>query len=384
MKARTGFMKTKLGGQVYVLPYGQNIVDYCDSMSLNETGEILWEGMQQCSTREGLVELLQQKFQLESGSEAELLEDVDSFRKRLVHFGMAEEEQGEFYGWNEMIFAAGPLTVCYRGPEIVFDSYFRKFAGGGQRGACDLTVQIVCMSPRFHKNGNVILRNEEVILMDVGEEYLFLFPKFDVLNEMQVKKDGSQALLFCQGDLFEERAEDIFHVIRFAFLLAASEKGLYLLHSASFLYKGRAWLFSGRSGTGKSTHTNLWRQNYGVDLLNGDLNMLGIQDGRLYVYGQPWCGTSGICTEKSYFLGGITFLRQAPDNRCVELQAPESILAVLQRMISPAWEKHLLQRNIEFAEKAAKECPVWRLYCTPEKEAAQVMKKEIDGSTHVS
>jgi len=379
MKLRPGFMKTKLGEQVYVLPYGQNIVDYCDGMSLNETGEILWEGMKQCSTREGLLKLLQQEYQLDSGSEAELMEDADAFLKRLVSFGMAEETQKVYYGWNEMFFSAGPLNVCYRGPEIVFDSYFEKFAVDRQNGPCDLTVQIACMPPRFRKNGRVILRNEEVLLMDAGEEYLFLFPDFDVLNEMQVKKDGSYALLFCQADLIEKQAEDIFHVIRFAFLLAASGKGLFLLHSASFLYRGKAWLFSGKSGTGKSTHTNLWKKHYGVELLNGDLNMLGMQNGKVSVYGQPWCGTSGICTERSYPLGGIIFLRQALENRCIALHSPENILAVLQRMISPAWEEYLLQRNLDFAERVGQECSVWRLYCTPEKEAAEVMKKEIDG-----
>ena len=50
MKARSGFIKAKLGEQVYVIPYGQNIVDYCDSMLLNETGEILWDGLEQHST----------------------------------------------------------------------------------------------------------------------------------------------------------------------------------------------------------------------------------------------------------------------------------------------------------------------------------------------
>ncbi len=378
MKARSGFIKAKLGEQVYVIPYGQNIVDYCDSMLLNETGEILWDGLEQHSTREELARLLLQEYQLEPDKETELLSDVDSFLRQLVSLGMAEEEQSIFYGWKEQFFTAGPLNVSYQGPEIVYNNYFQKFASDKQDGVCDLTVQISCIQPRFHKNGKVILRNEEVILIDIGEEYLFLFPKFEVLNEMQVKKDGSYALLFCQADFINERAEDIFHVIRFAFLIAASEKELFLLHSASFLYQGKAWLFSGRSGTGKSTHTNLWKEYYGVELLNGDLNMLGIENGQAVVYGQPWCGTSGICTAKAYPLGGITFLKQAPENVCTEMPLSEKILAILQRMISPAWKEHLLQRNIDFAEKLGRACPVWRLHCTPEREAANVMKKEID------
>lgn len=379
MRVKEGFLKTRLGEQTYVLPYGQNIADYCEGIALNETGEILWEGLKTECSPEGLVGLLEQEYQVKHEMESRLYQDVEHFQKYLSGMGMLEEEGEEDYGWNPFYFSTGPLQIAYRGPEIVYERYFQKFAS--EKGKkVDLTIQIACVPPRYHKCGRVILRNEEVILMDGRQEYLFLFPGFPVLSEMHVKKDGSHALLFCRGDLIEEQVEDIFHGIRFAFLLSASEKGLFFLHSASLLYQGRAWIFSGKSGTGKSTHTNLWKKFFDVELLNGDLNMIGIEREKLYVYGQPWCGTSQICTEKSYPLGGIIFLRQAEENVCLVPEVSEKILAMVQRMISPAWEKELLERNISFAKKVEAHCPVWRLYCTPDKEAAVVMKREIDGS----
>ena len=110
--------------------------------------------------------------------------------------------------------------------------------------------------------------------------------------------------------------EDLFHALRFAFLILTQQKELYVLHSASFLYRGRAFLVSGSSGTGKSTHSALWHDLYQTPLLNGDLNLLGIRDNIPYAYGLPWCGTSGICTPKDYPLGGIIFLKQAAIDRC--------------------------------------------------------------------
>lgn len=377
MEIRKGFLRTELGGRAYVLPYGQNIVDCCEGISLNETGEILWRGMESGCGSQELVGRLREAYGLAEDMEGRLAEDVEGFRSYLAEMGMLRHEEKEEYGWNPLYFSVGPLKIAYKGPEVVYQSYFQQFAC--EEGEGDLTVQIACMPPRHRINGRVILRNGDVVLMDGGEVYVVLFSGFPVLQEMHVRKDGSYALLFCDYDLIDRDAQDIFHAIRFAVLVAASERGLFFLHSASFLYRGRAWLFSGRSGTGKSTHTNLWREAYGVELLNGDLNMLGIQEGMVTVYGQPWCGTSGICTEKAYPLGGITFLKKAPENVCEVPDASEKILSIVQRMISPAWDEDFLRRNIDFAKRVEKHCPVWRLSCRPDREAAEVMKSAVDG-----
>ena len=49
----------------------------------------------------------------------------------------------------------------------------------------------------------------------------------------------------------------------------------------------------------------------GADILNGDLNLLGLENGIPILYGIPWCGTSGISSTKRVPLGGIFFLKQA-------------------------------------------------------------------------
>lgn len=109
-----------------------------------------------------------------------------------------------------------------------------------------------------------------------------------------------------------------------------------------YFYQGKAWLFSGSSGTGKSTHANLWANRYHTPVLNGDLNVLDIKNGLPYLYGLPWCGTSETYTTTTYPLGGIVFLKQAPFNRVNSLPPDEQALFLMQRMISPTWTKDLL------------------------------------------
>ena len=153
---------------------------------------------------------------------------------------------------------------------------------------------------------------------------------------------------------------------------------MYALHSASIRYQEMAWLFSGPSGTGKSTHTNLWKQHISAPAINGDLNLLAFQDGKPVVHGIPWCGTSEICDSHTWPLGGITLLKQAPDNRLISLEASKLRLAVLQRFISPLWTETMLQQATAFVEQLSPKIFLGKLGCTISPEAVYTIKAAID------
>ena len=108
--------------------------------------------------------------------------------------------------------------------------------------------------------------------------------------------------------------------------------------------------------------------------------MLGIKNGQPYIYGLPWCGTSKIYTTATCPLGGIVFLKQAPFNRVDSLAPDEQALFLMQRMISPTWTKDLLLKNLAFAETLAPLTKLFRLNCTKDPKAADIMKTAIDQS----
>ena len=163
---------------------------------------------------------------------------------------------------------------------------------------------------------------------------------------------------------------------------------------SSILYRDQVWLFSGHSGMGKSTHTNLWKEQFGTEIINGDLNLIGWSNseqtnigqsvdkpgskGHPIVYGMPWCGTSGIASTKSYPLGGIVLLGRSDNDHFESLTNDQKIVRVMQRMISPVWTEDMLETNLKCAAKLAKEVPIYYLLCTKEPSAAYVMKARID------
>ncbi|MCC8050483.1 MAG: PqqD family protein [Clostridiales bacterium] len=232
--------------------------------------------------------------------------------------------------------------------------------------------------------GNImstLIRHPQLTVEDCGTEYLLHFPQAPQIREAWLKKDGTAARFFCTLPFEKQSVTDLFHAIRIAYLYSAQKKGVFALHSASILYQGKAWLFSGPSGTGKSTHTGLWHRLFDVPVLNGDLNLLTIRDGRPIVCGLPWCGTSGISTTKDYPLGGVILLKQAKHNLCQTPEPDRQQLLLAQRFISPTWTADQLQSNLQFAGELAALAPVRILSCTKEDAAAIYMKNVIDSES---
>ena len=383
MKQSNEYFKTEINGIPFLLPYGQSNAGAGTVLRLNQSGSLLWDGLCRGLSENELLALLAKEYQASETELPLLKHDMEQFFSLLTAHGILaaqasspELSAAAMTSSTAHTFRIGTVTISCTGADALCEQYFKSFYCAPADP--DLRINIIRHAPLQKRNGNIILRTSELILCDCGDNYILLFSGDWFIHEMHIRKDGSAADIYCKFSCPEEHADTLFHAIRFAFLLAAQKKGLFVMHSASLLYGGKAWLFSGCSGTGKSTHTALWQQAFGTPLLNGDLNLLGISDGTPVVYGLPWCGTSGIYTEKSFPLGGIVFLKQAPHNKASALSGETSVLAILQRLISPGWTEALAKSNLGFATQLSGLIPTFSLECTKEPEAANVMRAAID------
>lgn len=383
MKPNPYLFLTKIKNVPYLLPFGQGIEDRLSGISTNESGLLLWEELCRGADRTALLEKLCAFYEAGAEDRSVLEQDLDAYLSDLWRQGFLLRDDGPPpAAAHDFRYAKiGPLLLALQLPKAVFENYFSDFETTlPEDSGADLTLQLMDRCPPQYTTGSILVRNREILISDNGREYLFLPQQSQFVYELRVSKDGADAVLYCRYE--EESAacrEEIFHAIRFAFLVTAQTHGLCVLHSASVLYKGKAWLFSGYSGAGKSTHTKLWHELFGVPLLNGDLNLLGIKDRQPVCCGLPWCGTSEIYTAKNYPLGGVVFLKQAPYNRVSSLSADREILSLVQRMITPGWTQAGVRRNLELAETLAEKIRVFRLECTKQPEAAEIMRAAIDG-----
>lgn len=189
-----------------------------------------------------------------------------------------------------------------------------------------------------------------------------------------------------QNDSFEpdtiepkmELRDYLLYVIRDVFFTFGQSVGLLPVHSSSIIYNNHAYLFSASSGTGKTTHTNMWVERYGVEILDGDVSILSCEDGQCYAYGLPWCGTSKQYQNKRVPLGGIIFLAQAKENSVERLSTYNAILSITSRSFAPTWTKELTDKSLDLAQHIAENTPCYRLRCLPNQEAVELIKQSID------
>lgn len=144
------------------------------------------------------------------------------------------------------------------------------------------------------------------------------------------------------------------------------------IHAAVVVVDGRAALFLGESGTGKSTHASLWINHIpGAMLLNDDSPILSIENNQAWVYGSPWSGKTPCYKPQRFPVQGIVRLQQAPFNRIRQLATPLSIVS-LQPSLPPSLvhADSLQALLMEFISHVIKKTPIYQLDCLPDDKAA--------------
>lgn len=164
--------------------------------------------------------------------------------------------------------------------------------------------------------------------------------------------------------------------------LLSVEKRTALIHSSCIVYQRRAILFLGESGTGKSTHTRLWKEFIeGSELLNDDSPVIRADEGQIKVYGSPWSGKTSYYKTDSYPLAACVRLSQAPYNRIRRLNTIQSY-AALHPSFPPefAYDEALYDRVSDLLSTIIRSVPIYHLECLPDRAAAELVSRTLFGS----
>lgn len=198
----------------------------------------------------------------------------------------------------------------------------------------------------------------------------------DYLTDEQVGAD-----IIIRADLYKKEKYPHFDEDAVAYMESCSQfcsqllnyNGLYL-HSSAICANGRAYLFSGPSGMGKSTHTRLWQQILGSDaqVFNDDKPALRYIDGCWYAYGTPWCGKDGINQNRKVPLAGICFLRRGQENKIRIMEPFEASSRILSQTIRKFRNMERLDILLDLLDRLVHDIPVYEFFNRPEPEAAWI------------
>ena len=153
-----------------------------------------------------------------------------------------------------------------------------------------------------------------------------------------------------------------------------------LFHCSAIEVGGRAVAFTAPSGTGKSTHSRLWKQVYGdeVSYINDDKPFIGIDGGELYVFGSPWMGKHSLGRPCRVPLAAIGLIVRDETNYVTRMAPGEVFLTIMRQIHRPA-DIEMMRRTTQIMKRIAETVPVHEIHCTMDPEAAQVSRAAILG-----
>lgn len=149
--------------------------------------------------------------------------------------------------------------------------------------------------------------------------------------------------------------------------------GIILFHGSVIAVDGVGYLFTAKSGTGKSTHTALWRKQFGsrAVMVNDDKPLLKITDNTVYVYGTPWDGKHRLSSNIFVPLKAICVLTRNDNNYIDEINPREAYQMLLQQSYRPINQGAMMQ-TLRLIDLLMQKTKFYRLGCNMNPEAAIV------------
>lgn len=154
-----------------------------------------------------------------------------------------------------------------------------------------------------------------------------------------------------------------------------------LMHGSCIAVDGTGYLFTAKSGTGKSTHTRLWRERFGdrAVMINDDKPLIRVTEKGAVVYGTPWDGKHHLSTNCAVPLKAICVLERAEQNRIHRITAAEAYPNLLQQIYRPS-EAETMRITVRLINRLSGCVDLWRLGCNMDPEAAEIAYQAMKGS----
>jgi hypothetical protein len=151
------------------------------------------------------------------------------------------------------------------------------------------------------------------------------------------------------------------------------ERHCAVFHGAVVAVDGVAYAFTASSGTGKTTHMNLWLAHFGPRALvvNGDKPILKLDGGVAYACGTPWSGKEKLNTNTILPLKAICVLERDSTNHIEPISMSQALPTLVQQIYRPE-DAAAMRATMIFMRELGSAVKLYRLGCNMEQEAAVV------------
>lgn len=200
-------------------------------------------------------------------------------------------------------------------------------------------------------------------------------PEAPICFRMLVNKDNS----FVRFQVIDFWNFSFNTIMKLAFSFATASLFTIQLHASVTMKGGKGYLFMGKSGTGKSTHSQLWINNIeGSSLLNDDNPVIRIgSDGVARVYGSPWSGKTPCYRNLDVPIGAIVQLCQARQNKIKRMSATKAYAYMYTAFTGLKNVKEMADAYHATNSQLVTTVPFYELECLPDADAAFLCYKTV-------
>ena len=213
-----------------------------------------------------------------------------------------------------------------------------------------------------------------------GEGYCIVFHHIngDTCGLLCTDKNGQEGIVHLMNTPLSHQQFVLGNATMIAYAYATADKKTVLMHASVVSLEGKGYLMTAPSGTGKSTHTRLWRQCFDqCELVNDDNPVVRIEQGKAIVYGSPWSGKTPCYRNVCHPVGAYVRLFQEPENNIHPYQPLEAYAMLLPAMSCMVWDKRMQTGVSKTVAEMVRLNPMYRLGCRPDEAAARLCRDTI-------
>jgi hypothetical protein len=264
----------------------------------------------------------------------------------------------------------------------------------------------ISLSARHERFADLLLQRYAGFLSPSRPEFALEFEIIDAAEasdeDVCVRRDGPEWQIE-RGDFFARwdprtgtgwvrqnaNPYSLDSVLRIVHSLILVERGGFLLHAASAICDGRAYLFSGVSGAGKTTITRLAPPN--ITLLTDEISYVRPENVRpapaidaYRAFGTPFAGELAEPGENcSAPIAGVFFLEQGPENRIDEISSADAVRRLMRNILFFAGDADLAEKVLAIACDFVARVPIRRLTFYPDSKVWDEVRHFVGEPAHV-
>ena len=206
------------------------------------------------------------------------------------------------------------------------------------------------------------------------EGWLHIHPLRRCENGCQVAcllRPSGKHTLYYPAALWKHYADPLYCAHLMGIETVLLSKNAFLLHSSVVMLDGKAVLFFGPSGVGKSTQARLWQEHLGAQVLNGDRCVVMQKEDGFYGGGSPLAGHSGIYRPEQAPIAAM-FLPEHADHCQVTPMGISALAPMLGQTLLNSWDRDFMDHLMLLYQQLLAQVPVYKLSCTPDRSAVDL------------